>query len=384
MSNEILKQAYQLIRDGNKADAIKLLTPLLKADRDNKNGWWLLANATSKPEQVEYALKNVLRIDPHHAQAQAKLDQLQADTAADFFSTVTDSPPSSIESSTLSYFGGSTAADATPQDSDWGSVNSSALATFQPQGSTYRPSGTTKISLDPTPKSASSKGMNDLVFWGILCAMVVIGGGIMVFIVSQSGLSDALSTINNDNNQQNAPPAPTPLPGWSTHRGDQMEIQLPQNWVGLYYDRNFSQNLADAKRNNPAIADQLDGFRDQEFGSTFLGVDSNVAQTGVASMVFVATESVPRNVNFDDYVNVTIDEMSETYSFTRGEDVNLDGYDAAVAEMNTTIYGIPVRQVVYVIVDGESAWLITYISDARTFFQFEAVFEVSAKSFRIR
>jgi hypothetical protein len=71
-----LQRAYALIKSGNKASALKLIDPILKTQPDNEVAWWLAANTVTNPRHVEYALEQVLRINPNHTAAQDKLTQL--------------------------------------------------------------------------------------------------------------------------------------------------------------------------------------------------------------------------------------------------------------------------------------------------------------------
>lgn len=71
-----LQEAYQLIKSGQKATATRVLLNVLKADRDNADAWWLLANATSDPPKQRQALNQVLRIKPDHNAAQRMLEKV--------------------------------------------------------------------------------------------------------------------------------------------------------------------------------------------------------------------------------------------------------------------------------------------------------------------
>lgn len=75
--NQQLQQAYELIRKGNKQQAVQILVPLLKTDKDNANAWWLLANAVENRDQARQALENVLRLRPNDEKAQKMLEKLQ-------------------------------------------------------------------------------------------------------------------------------------------------------------------------------------------------------------------------------------------------------------------------------------------------------------------
>jgi hypothetical protein len=74
--NDTLQQAYQLIRSGEKTEAVKLLLPIVRADPDNADAWWLLANAVDKSDQAKRALQQVLKIRPNDQRARRFLEQL--------------------------------------------------------------------------------------------------------------------------------------------------------------------------------------------------------------------------------------------------------------------------------------------------------------------
>ncbi|MEP7293292.1 MAG: pre-peptidase C-terminal domain-containing protein [Chloroflexota bacterium] len=77
MSSEPLQVAYRLIREGNKQEAIRVLTPIVRADPQNADAWWLLANAVDSEEQKRRALERVLRLRPEDERAQRMYAQLQ-------------------------------------------------------------------------------------------------------------------------------------------------------------------------------------------------------------------------------------------------------------------------------------------------------------------
>lgn len=74
-----LRQAYDLILANQFDAAIQILMPICKSEPDNVNAWWLAANAFQEPERAKLALKKVLAINPDHAQAKARWEEL--DTA---------------------------------------------------------------------------------------------------------------------------------------------------------------------------------------------------------------------------------------------------------------------------------------------------------------
>jgi hypothetical protein len=81
-----LQEAYQLIRQGQQVEAVRLLVPLVRADPNDADAWWLMANAVSDPAQQRRALEQVLRLRPNDDKARkmlARLDAAQNDPFAD-------------------------------------------------------------------------------------------------------------------------------------------------------------------------------------------------------------------------------------------------------------------------------------------------------------
>lgn len=82
MSADQLNEAYSLIKSGQVQDAIDILEPIIRNDRDNEDAWWLLANATNDSDAKRNALNNVIRLsanDNRTAKAKQMLQELDAD-----------------------------------------------------------------------------------------------------------------------------------------------------------------------------------------------------------------------------------------------------------------------------------------------------------------
>jgi hypothetical protein len=150
-----LQQAYEMIRANRKVDAQAILMPILKADEDNANAWWLLANALTDPAEIREALENVLRLRPTDSKAQQMLDNLNARSPADEF-PVGDTG-----------FGGMSASDS----SDW-------MSTLQEKPKRGQP-----------VVVRSGKGTNPLlIILAIVGALVVLGCAVC-FVLPTIGIS---------------------------------------------------------------------------------------------------------------------------------------------------------------------------------------------------
>lgn len=77
MSREQLDRAYTLIKDGQLQEAISIIEAVIRADRENENAWWLLANATNDPAAKQNALNNVIRLTENTDRANKAKGMLQ-------------------------------------------------------------------------------------------------------------------------------------------------------------------------------------------------------------------------------------------------------------------------------------------------------------------
>jgi peptide/nickel transport system permease protein len=71
-----LRKADSLIQAGNPEAACVILAKILRANPQNEQAWYLLSFAIQIPERQIYALRRTLRLNPDHAEAQARLAQL--------------------------------------------------------------------------------------------------------------------------------------------------------------------------------------------------------------------------------------------------------------------------------------------------------------------
>ncbi len=81
-TERVLAQAYELIESERLAEAEALLKPIVAAEPDNADAWWLYAHAVTNPGEARIALNNVLRIDPGYPGADELIDSLDAEYPA--------------------------------------------------------------------------------------------------------------------------------------------------------------------------------------------------------------------------------------------------------------------------------------------------------------
>jgi hypothetical protein len=76
-----LQKAQELLKAGNKQEARTILIPIIQADQNVAEAWYLLGFAVTDPEKRMSAFQQVLRVDPSNQAAQKQIAKLQAAAA---------------------------------------------------------------------------------------------------------------------------------------------------------------------------------------------------------------------------------------------------------------------------------------------------------------
>lgn len=91
MSTDLLQQAVEAAKSGDRANAIRLTKEYIRETPKDARGWWALTKFTDDPEVQRECLKRVLKLKPDHVQAQQMLSELDA-VAAPFDYAFDDAP----------------------------------------------------------------------------------------------------------------------------------------------------------------------------------------------------------------------------------------------------------------------------------------------------
>lgn len=76
-TRSVLRHAFDAIEAGDLDTARRILEPILAADPDNADAWWIYSHAVTDPEKALDALENVVRVDPNYPDAGKLLTTLR-------------------------------------------------------------------------------------------------------------------------------------------------------------------------------------------------------------------------------------------------------------------------------------------------------------------
>ena len=90
---DALQHAEQILRQGRVHEARQLLVAFLRRAPDSAQAWWLLSQAVADGKQQMDCLKRVLRLDPGHAAAKTRLQEIQgASETPDWLARIAQNP----------------------------------------------------------------------------------------------------------------------------------------------------------------------------------------------------------------------------------------------------------------------------------------------------
>lgn len=169
-----LRQAVALLRAGQRAEAARRLAPIVQAERDNADAWWLLANSAPTPEAARTALEQVLRLRPDHEKARRLLDQINARFPLD--AAPASAPPA-----------------AAPADASGGALE-------EPPDSAFDAPRIARIAPEPAPppvrpratRARKARGGSDLTMAAIgVVGVVVVIGLALIVVLAVRGQGDS-------------------------------------------------------------------------------------------------------------------------------------------------------------------------------------------------
>lgn len=115
MARNLMIEATDLIKKGEKKAAAKLLQELLIEDKTNVDAWWLLSHTTDDVDRAIQYLQRGERIDPSHERTQKRLRKLREQQSQADSYLFSDEP----QESTSSYAKSASTATGSQSDDDY-------------------------------------------------------------------------------------------------------------------------------------------------------------------------------------------------------------------------------------------------------------------------
>jgi hypothetical protein len=111
MSQDIVRQAVEMAKSGNRTEARRLATQAVRSDPNNASAWVVMAQVVTDRKQAIDCLEKVLQLEPGHPWATLHLARLRGETAPP-----STQAPTAIHPAASRGAGAQAAPDSEPED----------------------------------------------------------------------------------------------------------------------------------------------------------------------------------------------------------------------------------------------------------------------------
>lgn len=179
------------------------------------------------------------------------------------------------------------------------------------------------------------------------------------------------------------PISPTPIPGWEKFEGGDVELWLPEVFVG----GDLTNDLEVIVNNLRSLGSEFDQFADmieQNPGMfVLLAIDPTLGANRFLTNVNVVKEQVISAITLDTYMDSAVDQfLSLGFTLIDRKIVQLDNYEAGTFVVQAETHGS--KAVDYIIKVNNTMWVITYTTSIGEFEERLPMFEQSANTFKIQ
>ncbi len=159
-------------------------------------------------------------------------------------------------------------------------------------------------------------------------------------------------------------------------------IAVPNDWTGI--DAEVGDDiLAQEAEKNPALQPLVDALQSGQGGIQLIAAAPEPAE-GFTANANVVTETVPAGFTIDQVLEGNLNTIESVFGVRPdGSMVTLPAGDAAKMVWSTTANGQTVERLQYLLLDGTTAYTLTFTSTAAQGDAYDEVFQQSAESFRL-
>jgi hypothetical protein len=179
------------------------------------------------------------------------------------------------------------------------------------------------------------------------------------------------------------PPA-TAIPGWEKFEGGGVELWLPASYEGGDLAEDLEVIVENLRRLGPDYEQMAQIVEQNPSMYAIWAFDSEVGDSGFLTNVAVTTEKVLSAVSLDTYLDAASNQLPAQFQVIERDIITLADYEAGRLVLEFAISGVSGKEVLYVVKDGNTMWVITFATALEEFAQRLPVFEQSALSFAVQ
>jgi hypothetical protein len=179
-------------------------------------------------------------------------------------------------------------------------------------------------------------------------------------------------------------PAATAIPGWEKFEARGVALWLPESYEGGNLEEDIDVIVGGLRGLGPDFEQMAQIIEQNPTLYVIWAFDSKVGDSGFLTNVTVTTEKVFSAMTIDTYLDAAVGQLPAQFQVVERDTVSLNGRQAGRLGIEFSISGVVGQEVMYVIKDDSTMWVITYATGAAEFEQRLPVFEQSASTFTIQ
>jgi len=178
-------------------------------------------------------------------------------------------------------------------------------------------------------------------------------------------------------------PAPTAIPGWEKFSGGGIELWMPDSFEGGDLANDLDVVIERLRSLGPEYEKLAEIIEQNPSAIALLVYDSQIGTSGFLTNINVVKEKVISTVTLELYLDSSVQQMT-SYGFKVSEQkmIQLDNYETA--RLVLQLDALKAKEVIYMIKEKNTVWVITYATGAAEFSTRLPTFDRSANTINIQ
>ena len=175
-----------------------------------------------------------------------------------------------------------------------------------------------------------------------------------------------------------------PASGWIKLEGIGMEMWLPESYIGGDSAENLDSVVSKMRTLDADFEAMAQKIEQNSFLYDMWAFDSEVGESGFLTNVSVISEEASPDMSEDSYLDLWAAQLPAQFQVVDRGTVSVGDGQAERLYIEATLYDIPAKEVLYVIKNESTFWVITFATGLAEFDQRLPEFEQAISTFSVQ
>jgi serine/threonine-protein kinase len=173
-----------------------------------------------------------------------------------------------------------------------------------------------------------------------------------------------------------------PEAGWKAIAGEGIVLSLPGNYEGGNPSTDIEKIGEQLKAIAPDYNEKIQALKRNPEAIALIAFDPQSPSVGTLTNVSITKQKATDGTTVEQYLKSAKEQLTPQYNVVEQKLVSLDQYQAGRMVAEATAGETPIKQLFYVVQDGNIVWLVTYSTTAAEFDQRLPNFEKSIRTLK--